>query len=71
MGVVDFSSVVTALSAISPIAVIAGTGFAVIQLRQNAGLLNATLRQVKKEAAFSMLERVTDESFARRRAHFY
>ena len=68
---VDFSQLAVGLSAISSIAVIAGAGFVVIQLRQNAGILNASLRQEKKEAAYSMLERLTDESFARRRANFY
>jgi len=67
----DLSEVVTVLSAISSIAVIAGAGFIIIQLRQNATLLNATLRQEKKQAAFSMLEELTQESFAKRRANFY
>lgn len=65
------SEVVTALSAISSIAVIAWAGFIVIQLRQNVSILNATLRQQKEDAAFAMLERLTDESFSRRRANFY
>jgi hypothetical protein len=68
---VDLSQLTVTLSAISSIAVIAGAGFVVIQLRQNAGILSASLRQEKKEAAYSMLERLTDESFARRRANFY
>jgi hypothetical protein len=68
---VDLSQLSVSLSAISSIAVIAGAGFVVIQLRQNAGILNASLRQEKKEAAYSMLERLTDESFAGRRANFY
>jgi len=68
---VDLSQLAVDLSAISSIAVIAGAGFVVIQLRQNAGILNASLRQEKKEAAYTMLERLTDESFARRRANFY
>jgi hypothetical protein len=67
----DIGEVVTVLSAISSIAVIAGAGFIVVQLRQNASLLNASLRQEKKEAAFSMLEELTQESFAKRRANFY
>jgi len=67
----DLGEVVTVLSAISSIAVIAGAGFIIVQLRQNAKLLNASLRQEKKQAAFSMLEELTDESFAKRRANFY
>jgi hypothetical protein len=67
----DLAQIVTVLSAISSIAVIAGAGFIIIQLRQNAVLLNATLRQEKKDAAFSMLESLTGEAFSRRRANFY
>jgi len=68
---VDLSQLTVDLSAISSIAIIAGAGFVIIQLRQNAGILNASLRQEKKEAAYSMLERLTDESYPRRRANFY
>jgi hypothetical protein len=39
----DLSEVVTVLSAISSMAVIAGAGFIVVQLRQNARLLDASL----------------------------
>jgi hypothetical protein len=67
----DLSQVVEGLSAISSVAVIAGAGFIIVQLRQNAKLLSASLRQERKDAAFSMLERLTDESFAKRRANFY
>ncbi|MGA2665214.1 MAG: hypothetical protein ABSF83_09745 [Nitrososphaerales archaeon] len=68
---VGLSDVVTVLSAISSIAVIAGAGFVIVQLRQNGALLRASLRQERKDAAFSMLERLTNESFAKRRANFY
>jgi hypothetical protein len=69
--VVDFSQIIEGLSAISSIAVIAGAGFVIVQLRLNSALLKATLRQEKKDAAFSMLQKLTEESFARRRANFY
>jgi hypothetical protein len=68
---VDFSQIVEGLSAISSVAVIAGAGFVIVQLRLNSALLKATLRQEKKDAAFRMLQRLTEESFARRRANFY
>lgn len=67
----DLSQITNALGAISSIAVIAGAVFIVLQLRQNGVLLNSTLRQEKKQAAFSMLERLTNESFAKRRSNFY
>lgn len=68
---VALPDIVNFLGAISSIAIIAGAGFVVIQLRQNANLLKASLRQDKREAAFSMLERLTDESFPKRRTNFY
>ncbi len=55
------------LSAISSAAVIAGAFFIVLQLRQNARLIQATLAQNRNDAAFSILERLTQESTARRR----
>jgi len=67
----DLAGLVTLLGAISSIAVIAGAGFIVVQLRQNANLLKASARQEKKQAAFSMLEKLTHESFASRRGNFY
>ena len=69
--VVGFSDVVNALSAISSIAVIAGAGFIVVQLRQNARLIRASTLQQKADAAFSMLEKITHESFAKRRSNMY
>lgn len=65
------SDIVAALSAISSIAVIAGAGFIVLQLRQNARLIRASLTQQKADAAFSMLEKITHESFAKRRFNMY
>ncbi len=63
----DASQVTTILSAVSPIAVIASAFFIILQLRQNSKVIEATLHQEKSNIAFSMLERITDESFARRR----
>ena len=46
-------------------------GFVVLQLRQNARLLEATLRQQRSDVTMSILERITDESFPRRRAEMH
>jgi hypothetical protein len=67
----DLGEVAAALGAISSIAVIAGAGFIVVQLRQNATLLKASLRQEREQVAFSMVEKLTHETFAHRRANFY
>jgi hypothetical protein len=69
--VIGLPDVVNFLSAISSIAVIAGAGFIVLQLRQNARLIEASTQQQKADAAFSMLEKITHESFARRRYNMY
>src|SRR5271157_2814806 len=68
---IGLPDVVTVLSAISSIAVIAGAGFIVLQLRQNSRLIRASIQQQKADAAFSILEKITDESFARRRSNMY
>ena len=67
----DFSSLVTGLSAISSIAVIAGAVFIIFQLRQNAKLISATMQETKSNIAFTMLERIIDDSFVRRRKNVY
>jgi len=68
---VDISSIITGLSAISSIAVVAGALFIIFQLRQNAKLINATIQENKSSIAFSMLERIIDDSFVRRRKNVY
>jgi hypothetical protein len=68
---VSVSDVVTWLAAVSSLAVIVGVGFVVLQLRQNARLLEATLRQQRSDVTLSILERITDESFPRRRAEMH
>lgn len=55
------------LSAVSSAAVVAGAFFIVLQLRQNAKLIQATLAQNRNDAAFNILERLTHEGAARRR----
>ncbi len=68
---VDFSQLALALSAVSSLAVVAGAIFVVLQLRQNAKLINATIQETKSGIAFSMLERIIDDSFVRRRKNVY
>ncbi|MFZ0829877.1 MAG: hypothetical protein WAN40_01925 [Thermoplasmata archaeon] len=63
----DISEITFILGAISSVAVVAGAFFIVLQLRQNAKLIQATLEQNRNDAAFSILERLTAESTARRR----
>jgi hypothetical protein len=63
----DISSIVGFLNAISSIAVIAGAIFVVFQLRQNAKLTEATIRETKANISLALLEKITEESFPRRR----
>jgi hypothetical protein len=68
---VSFGDVITALAAVSSLAVILGVGFVVLQLRQNSRLLEATLRQQRSDVSVALIERITDESFPRRRSHMH
>ncbi len=68
---VTASDIVTVLSASSSIAVILGAIFIVLQMRQNAKLIEATLREERSNVALSLLERITDESFPRRRKRMF
>ena len=68
---VSLSDLITVLSASSSIAVILGAIFVVFQLRQNAKLIQATLKQERSNVALSLLERITDESFPRRRVRMF
>lgn len=67
----DLGQFFTILSGLSSIAVILGALFVIFQLRQNGRILEATLRQQKSDVSMSLLERITDESFPRRRKHMY
>jgi hypothetical protein len=64
---VDFSPLINFLSAISSVAIILGAIFVIFQLRQNARLLKTANLEVKSNMSFSVLEKITEESFARRR----
>jgi hypothetical protein len=65
--VVDLSAVIQGLSAVSSVAVIFGAVFVIFQLRQNAKLIEATLLENKATSSITILEKITDESFARTR----
>lgn len=67
----DISEITFILGAISSVAVVAGAFFIVLQLRQNARLIQATLAQNRNDAAFSILERLTVETTARRRKQLH
>lgn len=60
----DLSAISAFLTAISPLAVIAGALFVVLQLRHSA-------KEIKSNIALSLLERITDESFPRRRKNMH
>lgn len=64
---VNVSDVTAMLSASSSIAIILGAIFVVFQMRQNKRLIEATLRAQRSNVALSLLQRITDESFPRRR----
>ncbi len=64
---VDLSFLVNDLSAISSVAIILGAVFVVFQLRQNARLIRTANFETKANISFSVLEKLTEESFARRR----
>lgn len=68
---VSVTDVLTVLGASSSIAVILGAIFIMFQMRQNARLIEATLRENRANVAVSMLERITDESFPRRRKRMF
>jgi len=68
---VDLSGITQDLSAISSIAVVAGAFFIIFQLRQNAKLIAATVQENKANTSIALIERITDESFARRRKNMY
>jgi len=68
---IDISQVTLFLSAVSSVAVIAGAVFVVFQLRQNARLIDAAAQSNKSAVAFSMIERIIDDSFVRRRKQVY
>jgi len=67
----DLSWLISFLSAISSIAIILGAVFVVFQLRQNAKLIRTANLETKSNISFSVLEKITEESFARRRKNMH
>jgi hypothetical protein len=68
---VDLSTVISYLSALSSVAVVLGAIFVIFQLRQNAKLIKTANFDTKAQMSFSVLEKVTEESFARRRKNMH
>ena len=68
---VDFSPLISFLSAVSSIAIILGAIFVIFQLRQNARLIKTANFETKSNMSFSVLEKITEESFARRRKNMH
>ena len=64
---VDVNTIISYLSALSSVAVVLGAIFVIFQLRQNAKLINTANFETKSNISFSVLEKLTEESFARRR----
>ncbi len=72
--ILDAAYVVTILNGVSAIAVILGVAFVVLQLRQNSRLIEASNKQVeanflqaRSSILLSLVERLTDDSFAFKR----
>jgi len=55
----------------SSIAVIAGAIFIIFQLRLNAQLIKATIQENRANVAVALVEKLTNESFARRRKNMH
>ncbi len=68
---VDTTTVIPILSASSSAAVVLSAIFVLLQLRQNARLLQATLNQSQATFSLNVMERITDEAFPRRRARMF
>ncbi|MBO0887563.1 DUF4760 domain-containing protein [Candidatus Bathyarchaeota archaeon] len=68
---VDVATIISYLSALSSIAVVLGAIFVVFQLRQNARLIKTANFETKSNMSFSVLEKITEESFARRRKNMH
>jgi uncharacterized membrane protein YcjF (UPF0283 family) len=64
---VDVSDIVLALSAGASVAVVVTTVLVVLQLRQNSRLIEHAAREYRSNVALAVMEKITDESFPRRR----
>lgn len=65
---IDLAQASSILGVASSIALILTTLFVVLQLRQNVKLTGAQVRQTRSTIAFSIAEKLTHESFARRQS---
>jgi len=68
---IDLAAITADLSAVSSIAIILGAVFVIFQLRQNARLIRTANFETKANMSFSVLETITEESFARRRKNMH
>ena len=68
---VDFTPLINLLSAVSSVSIILGAIFVVFQLRQNARLIKTANFETKANMSFSVMEKITEESFARRRKNMH
>ena len=68
---IDLAAITADLSAVSSIAIILGAVFVIFQLRQNARLIRTANFETKANMSFSVLEIITEESFARRRKNMH
>src|SRR5215472_12566534 len=71
MLMVDLATAASYLSAVSSVAVVAGAIFVIFQLRQNANLIKTANFETKSNMSFSVLEKITEESFPRRRKNMH
>src|SRR5207237_4958340 len=67
----DLAAITADLSAVSSIAIILGAVFVIFQLRPNARLIRTANFETKANMSFSVLEIITEESFARRRKNMH
>jgi hypothetical protein len=64
---VDLSAIVLVVNLGAAVAIVATVILVVLQLRQNSRLIEAASREYRANVAFGILEKLTDESFPRRR----
>src|SRR5437764_15455008 len=68
---IDLAAITADLSAVSSIAIILGAVVVIFQLMQNARLIRTANFETKVNMSFSVLEIITEESFARRRKNMH
>src|SRR5439155_26241034 len=68
---IDLAAITADISAVSSIGIIVGAVFVIFQLRQHARLIRTANFETKANMSFSVLEIITEESFARRRKNMH